>query len=141
MKPVMNSTPAWKGFAADVKQLADCMVAYKDYLKLQKETVKDNQGLFHPVRTIGKDATIEYRQPCNVLGLKEEYRLLDRVMKDNAEMTPVVFDETVHIKTPFQTNKQRFSFVRNLHLTVPIDIIRFSPGGVCSHNNLYLTCS
>ena len=103
------------------------------HLSYIKETVKDNQGLLRPVRTIGKYATIEYRQPCNVLGLKEEeYRLLDRVMKDNAEMTPVVFDEPVQIKTPFQTNKQRFSFAQNLHFTVPIDIIRFSPWGLLS---------
>ena len=105
------------------------MVACKDYLKLQNETVKENQSLPHPVRTIGKDATIEYRQPCNILALKEEYKILDNVMKDNSEMTPVIFDETVHIKTPFQSNKERFNFVQNLHLTVPVDIIRFSPGG------------
>lgn len=125
----MNSTPAWKKFAEDIKLLAESMMAYKEYLKTQNETSKTNQELTHPVRTIGNDSTIEYRQPCNGLALKEEYKILDGVMKDTMEMTPVVFDESVHIKTPFQTNKERFCFIQNLHLTVPIDIIRFSPGG------------
>ena len=127
MKPVINSSQAWKSFAEDIKQLADCKMAYKDYLILQNETAKSNQGLPYPVRTIGEDATIEHRKPCNILALKEEYKLLDSIIKYTS--TPLIFDETLHIKTPFETNKQRFKFVQNLHLTVPIDIVRFSPGG------------
>ena len=128
MKPVMNNTPAWKSFAEDVKQLADCMVAYKDYLKRQNETAKSNQSLPHPVRSIDKDSTIEHRKPCNILALKEEYKLLDSIIKNTS--TPVIFDETLHINTSFETNKQRFTFVQNLHfLTVPIDVVRLSPGG------------
>ena len=79
------------------------MVAYKDYLILQNETAKSNQGLPYPVRTIGEDATIEHRKPCNILALKEKYKLLDSTIKDTS--TPLIFDETLHIKTPFETNK------------------------------------
>lgn len=50
-------------------------------------------------------------------------------MKDKMEMSPVVFDESAHIKTPVQTKKERFSFIQNLHFTVPVGIIRWSPGG------------
>ena len=48
------------------------------------------------------------------------------------EMTPVVFDKSVQIETPISDKIKKGSnnyFMQNLHLIVPIDIIRLSPGG------------
>ena len=83
----------------------------------------------HPVRTISKDATIEHRQPLHGAALKAQYVLLDKPVKAAGELLPVLFDETLHIPAPFETNLQRFRFIESLQLSVPIDIIRFSPGG------------
>lgn len=129
MRPVINSSKAWQTASEDIKGLADCLSAYRDYLFQQNKTVKHNQALNHPVRTISEDATVEHRNPCNELGLREEYQTLDSAVKECEIGTPLVFDESVHIKAPFLSNQQRYTFVKNLHLTVPIDIIRFSPGG------------
>ena len=129
MKPIMNSSEAWQTASKDIKDLADCLSAYKYYLVEQNKTAKSNQSLNHPVRTIGEDATVGHRKSCNELSLREEYKTLDSVVKACEIGTPVVFDESIHINEPFQSNEQRYKFVKNLHLTIPIDIIRFSPGG------------
>lgn len=39
------------------------------------------------------------------------------------------FDEEKYLEHPFQSNLQRYRFFSKLHLTVPIDIFGFCPGG------------
>lgn len=39
------------------------------------------------------------------------------------------FDEEKYLEHSFQSNLQRYRFFSELHLTVPIDIFRFCPGG------------
>ena len=129
MKPVMRSSDAWQTAAKDIKELADCLCAYKDYLIKQNMTAKTNQSLTRPARTISEDATIEHRKPCNTMGLREEYKILDSCVRAYGIGIPLVFDENSNINTPFISNNQRYQFIKNLHLSVPIDIIRFSPGG------------
>ena len=38
-------------------------------------------------------------------------------------LIPVVFRESDHLLTQFERNNQRFRFIENLHLSVPIDLI------------------
>lgn len=127
-KPVINSSPSWRKAAQEIKQLADCLHCYHQYLEKQKEVQQKNQALPHPVRTIADDATIEHRQ-ISPFGVREKYCLLDEAVRTAEENVPVVFDESVHLKSPFESNLERFKFVKELQLSVPVDMLRFCPGG------------
>ena len=83
MKPIMNSSPAWMTAATDIRDLADCLAAYRQHLLTQNETVKKNQNLNHPVRTVAKDATIEHREPCITNTLRDKYVMLDKVVNES----------------------------------------------------------
>lgn len=52
-------------------------------------------------------------------------------MKKSGCLNPVVFSESDHLLTQFESNEQRFRFIENIHLSVPIDLIRYNPGGSC----------
>ena len=51
--------------------------------------------------------------------------MLDKAVQNAGENVPVLFDESVHLKSPFESNLQRFRFFQELHLSVPVDILRF----------------
>ena len=40
-----------------------------------------------------------------------------------------------HVDTPFVNSTQKFRFLKEMHLSVPIDIIRFCPGGSENHDS------
>ena len=127
MKPVLNSSPAWKNASCEIQQLAECLKAYKDFLIKQNEIVHSNHALEHPVKTIDKEATVEHRNKTPFI-VKHMYSQLDKAVTE-AENSYVVFDEDLHVPAPFETNYQRYQYFKNLQLSVPIDIVRFSPGG------------
>lgn len=93
----------------------------------QSETIDKNRSLDHPVRTIDEQATLEHRNSS--LGVKEKYKLLDNVMVASDLLSPVMFDEYVHVENPFETPSQRHRYFADLQLSVPVDLIRFCPGG------------
>ena len=129
-KPIINSSPKWKDAGKDITAVAECIMAYKAYLEKQLAKQKANQQEIHPVRTIHKCATIEQRKKLLVPHhLKEDYALLDTKIKALEIGQPLFFDEAEHLVNPFVNRMQRFRFIKNLQLTVPIDIIRYSPGG------------
>lgn len=129
MKPVVNSSVSWKQGAEDIKQLAECFTAYKEYLVVQNKTAKENQSKLYPVRTIDKEATIEHRYG-NLSGqIREKYVDINEAVTSAGIMAPVVFDEYKHLDKPFESNLERFRYFQDLQLKCPVDIIRFSPGG------------
>ena len=125
MKPVCNSSHKWQNGSSEIQQLADCFKGYKDFLVKQNETVQANHNLDYPVRTIDKEATVEHRQKTPFL--RKNYSQLDQAVKEADSF--VIFDEDLHAPTPFETNDKRYQYFRNLQLSMPIDIVRFSPGG------------
>ena len=128
LKPMIKSTTAWQSAAEDIKQLADCKLGYRDHLKEQSHVTKKNQELDHPVRTIGKHASLEHRNRTTS-AIKKQYTLLDRDVKSADLNVPVMFDESKHLDVAFENNTQRHRFIANLQLSVPVDLIRFCPGG------------
>ena len=105
-KPVINSSSNWKAFGEEIKH---CLHAYHQYLERQKVVQQENQAQSHPVRTIADDATIENRVRSH-FKVKEKYLLLDKAVQNAGENVPVLFDESVHLKSPFESNLQRFRF-------------------------------
>ena len=130
MKPVIGSSPAWQKAKEDIRALADCLIAYKQHLKTQKETQNANQSLDHPVRTIAQDSTLEHREK-RVSDIKPQYAKLDEAVIKAGCLSPIVFSESDHLLEPFSNNEQRFRFIENIQLSVPIDLIRYNPGGSC----------
>jgi hypothetical protein len=128
LKPVVNSSASWKKAGEDIKQLADCLAAYVNYLNDQSEKSEYNRGLEHPVRTIDEHATIEHRNK-SLVDVKAKFRLLDEAVKAQDLLSPLVFDEANHIEKPFDSPVERHRYFAELQLSVPIDIIRFCPGG------------
>lgn len=127
MKPVMKSSPSWWKAHDDIKTLANCLNAYKEYLNQQLQTVQTNHELNHPVRTVGKYTTVEHREKAT-FGMKEKYNLLNEALLSKEPGTLLLFDEKVHVASQFENNMQRHRFLEELQLTVPIDILRFCPG-------------
>lgn len=50
-------------------------------------------------------------------------------MQKTPLLTPVVFNEDKHLKNLFENSKEKFRYFEQLQLSMPIDLIRFSPGG------------
>lgn len=128
MKPFCRTTPAWVEMTNHIKQLADCLLAYADHLNVQKDVAVRNQNLDHPVRTIAEHASLEHRHKC-VFDIKKMYRKLNDAVKAAGMGIPVIFNEDVHIDFPFASNTERYRFVTGLQLSIPIDIVKFCPGG------------
>lgn len=110
------------------KKLAECMDAYREYLKKQNETVSHNHSLDRPVRTIDEHATLEHRR-MTLFHVKPRYELLDQEMQKTPLLTPVVFNEDKHLKNLFENSKEKFRYFEQLQLSMPIDLFRFSPWG------------
>ena len=127
LKPIVNSTTAWRSAAEHIKQLADCLLAYSQYLQEQLDKVKRNQALDHPVRMIATDATVEHR--TKTFFPAKKYQLLDEEVKLADINEPVLFDESKHLNEPFEDNVLRYRFINELQLSEPVDLIRFCPGG------------
>ena len=75
-----------------------------------------------PAKTLDNDATIEHREPCEML--VERCCKIDQAVRPAGINTPIICHENK------QTNKmQRLRYFENMNLSIPIDIVRFSQGG------------
>ena len=112
--------------------MADCLNAYKGYLEKKKIQSTANKQSLKPARTLNGNSTIEHKEPCEVLD--EQYAKIDESVRDAGMHNPIVFIENEHTG-PFENNMQRLRYFENMNLTVPIDIVRFCPGG--SHCTIF----
>lgn len=103
------------------------MMCYSQYLEEQQKATTSYHALTHPVGTIGEHATVEHKS--SGVTIKSKYSLLDAAMREAQLESPVFFDESLHVKEPFNTSVQKYRFFNELQLTVPVDIIRYCPGG------------
>ena len=76
---------------------------------------------------IGESVTVQHRNPCTQVN--EVYQKLDLVLQDTNLLEPIHFDEETHLATPFTNAVQRLRYFENLHLTVPVDLVKYSRGG------------
>lgn len=101
---MVGSSPAWKKAGEVIRHLAECMDAYREYLRKQNATVSHNHSLDHPVRTIDEHATVEHRR-STLFNVIPQYELLDQEMKKQPLLTPAVFNEGKHLKNLFENSK------------------------------------
>ncbi|XP_070568353.1 uncharacterized protein [Ptychodera flava] len=128
LKPVMKSSPAWKSMHDNVQQLAECFRTYKVHLEHQAAMQDKYRNLDHPVRTVAENATVEHRSRATY-GVKDKYKLLNNDVVAAGILKPVLFDESKHLNECFQNPVQRYRFLQDMQLSVPIDVFRFCPGG------------
>lgn len=126
LRPVLNSSPMWVKAHDEIKALADCLISYKNYLDSKNTEIKELHRLPYPVRTVAEYTTVEHRPKD--MDVKEQYKKLDEAVI-NAGSKPIFFYESVHLVEAFQSNLQRFRYLQNLKLSVPVDVYRFCPGG------------
>lgn len=127
LKPYMNSSDAWREEAKHIESLAKCLHNYAEYLNIQNIKMKTIQIASSPPRTLDEDTSIQFR-PANHF-MDSKYDLINSAVTTVGINYPIIFDEKIHLKIPFENNMQRFRFFSEMSLTVPIDILRFSPGG------------
>ena len=90
-----------------------------------EKTYKVRQN--HKGRQVCESVTVQHRNPCTQVN--EVYQKLDLVLQDTNLLEPIHFDEETHLATPFTNAVQRLRYFENLHLTVPVDLVKYSPGG------------
>ena len=95
MKPFVNNSPKWEQAATDIKNLADCLIAYSSFLKRQAESTNRNHMRDRPVRSIAEHATIEHRtkNPFGILSIADKYQKLDAAVTRSGVYKAVIFDE------------------------------------------------
>ena len=128
MKPV-KSSKNWVGMLEDIKHLADCLISYSTYLDQQSANTNENHYKLNPVGAIAMDASIVHRSNTPFGVTEKKYVKLDVAVEKAGLREPIIFDEEVHLSAPFKTNIQRFRYFKELQLSMPVDVIRFCPGG------------
>ena len=52
LKPIVESSVAWKEAAKDIKGLADCLLSYSEYLKNQAKIVDKYRDFVYPPKIL-----------------------------------------------------------------------------------------
>ncbi|XP_052793028.1 uncharacterized protein LOC128226946 [Mya arenaria] len=128
MKPVVSSTAKWLDGKKEIEQLAECLGSYNKYLEKKNSDSLNIQNRTEPARTIDKHATLETRMG-SPFGVNDKYELLNKAVISEGVNSYVVFDETVHLERPFKTPDEKYKYFKKLQLSVPVDLIKFCPGG------------
>ena len=123
-----KKTKVWKSMAENVKLLADSLIAYKEYLDEKTQRIASVHESMTPARQLSEGADIKHVPPTNFVDTK--YDLIDRSVKQNGLHSPIMLED-LHLSTPFEDKRDRFRFFDNFRLSVPVDVIRFCPGGSC----------
>ena len=129
-KPIMQSSNEWKKLHDDLSSLAVCLLKYSEFLNRQAQYMQEIHESEKPRRNL-EDSLVEYRPASN--HIDKQYSLIDAAVVSTSE--PVFFDERIHSEG-FVSSVQRHRFIQNMHLSVPIDIFKYSPGG--SHITSYV---
>ena len=101
------STEKWKSLADDVKQLADSLTSYEEYLRVKSESITSVRSSMAPARQLSEDMTIKHT-PSTTL-MNNRYNLIDEAVRENGIRNPVVFDEGTHRLSKIMCNVFVFS--------------------------------
>lgn len=110
--------------------LSDCLQKYATHLKLTLQKQHLRQSSLVPVRQLSEHVVLEHRP--SVLNVKNCYTNINDIMNKSELLTPV------HCTEQFSSSSERYRFIQGLHLSVPVDILRYSPGG--SHMTVFYLC-
>lgn len=103
------------------------MGSYGDYLKHSVEMQQKRQALDHPVRQVGDICILSHRPSAT--DVNPRYQILDNVVSRREPYQYIMFDESSHISNPFKDYSAKYYFFEKLQLSVPVDMLQYSPGG------------
>lgn len=83
------------------------------------------QSLMNPVLQVGEHSYLDHRD-C-ALTVLPRYSVLDNLITTRDNYAYIIFDENSHITSPFKHRKDRYDFIEQLRLSVPIDVLRYHP--------------
>ncbi|KAK0155231.1 hypothetical protein N1851_002422 [Merluccius polli] len=126
-RPYMSSTAAWRTLKEDILSLATCLHNYVEYLKRKRDTTFANHNSSQPVRVLSDNIAVTHHK--NTPDVAARYLLLDNVMCQTDTLTHVLLDDTVHLEEPFASSWHRFEFINRIQLSVPVDVLKYQPGG------------
>ena len=126
LKPYVKLTGSWKTISDGIRDLADCLNNYREYLNRKKADSRKYKSSLAPAKTLDENSTIKYLEPCQ--NLDETYENLDRGVREVGMNVRVVVKEGVHTVI-FENNMQRPRFFERFHLSVQTDLVAFCPGG------------
>ena len=113
----------WRDMHAAIKQLAECLGGYVEYLRVENAKQQYRQSAMEPVRTPFKDFDVYESEP--VVLVSSEYSALNSVIRRIDEYDVIHLDEKF---TPIDRRK-RYEYIRGLKLSVPIQVFRYNRSG------------
>lgn len=117
----------WKEIMEDILELAKCFDSYVDYLDKANNDQQCRQNLPHPVREVSKDAFL-YHVPQTQKVLPN-HAILDTCLAKMNYYEYILYDEDIHVELPFKTNFERYDFLQKIALSMPINVLKYNPGG------------
>lgn len=120
-------TQNWGQLRSDLEKLALSMGSYADYLQHSVEKQQKRQALDHPVRQVGDSCTLSHRPSATEVNPR--YAVLDNVVSSREPYQYIMFDESSHISNPFKDYNVKYYFFEKLQLSIPVDMLQYSPGG------------
>ena len=129
LKGIFKASPEWKECGQAILELAECLRSYEVLLKTESslQAVRREQG--EPLRQVSEFLSVEHRAGVGVNSVKPKYAILDEAMKCVPILQPLFFNEFIHIEGHFESNMQRFRYIKELQLSMPVDVYKYSPGG------------
>ncbi|CAC5408779.1 unnamed protein product [Mytilus coruscus] len=100
---------------------------YAEFLDHSTDVQQKRQMLEHPVRQVDEFSYLEHRTEAKTV--LEQYHLLDNIVSQQDSYNYILFEEGRHTNGNIMTPKEKYEFVKGLKLSVPIDILRYDPGG------------
>ena len=132
MKPYVKSTGSWKTISDGIRDLADCLNNYWEYLNQKKADLSKYKSSLTPAKTNDENSSIRHLEPFG--NLDKTYENLDWDVREVGLVIPVVTSKSVNTLI-FESNMQKLRFFEKVNSLVSTDPISFCPGG--SHTSIF----
>ena len=116
-------THKWGSIRDDLENLAASLDSYACFLIDESKNQQERHHLEYPVRQLKENVYISTHASTAVVETK--YMHLSNELEKSCEYEPVFFDEDMHLEKPFESRTERSRFLQNLHLQVPVDVLRY----------------
>ena len=110
-----------------MENLSICLQCYATFLDKSNEHQKYRQSLNEPVRQFGDHSSVQFYPACKG-PVKACNSILDQIISESGEYTPIFFDDDLHTPEIFVNRMQRLRFIAGLSLRHPVDVLCYDPG-------------
>ena len=118
----------WNSMRSDIEGLANTMRGYTEYLDSALKSQRERQSREQPVRQLSEHLTVTCREPVAMADLSGDELKINEWLVKAGEYEPVFFDELT-ILGKVLTKDQRYKLLKNVKISVPLNVLRYDPGG------------